>query len=151
MNIEEKIEKKYNILLNHFNKIIPSTTYDYQLRNICKKLFKSNFIDVLSYDKINEKNLKNNKSMIINVDSSNMPGSHWISLYRYNDKIILYDSFGRDINKLIPKLKDIFKNKELIFDTKDKEQKYNEYNCGARSIIFLIICYDYGYEKALLI
>ena len=36
----------------------------------------------------------NNKSMIINLQDSNQPGSHWIALKRVNNTIFVFDSFG---------------------------------------------------------
>ena len=35
-----------------------------------------------------------NKSMIINLQDSNQPGSHWIVLKRVKNSIFIFDSFG---------------------------------------------------------
>ena len=37
--------------------------------------------------------IENNKSMIINLQDSNQPGSHWIALKRANNTIFVFDSF----------------------------------------------------------
>ena len=38
--------------------------------------------------------IENNKSMIINLQDSNQPGSHWIVLKRVKNSIFVFDSFG---------------------------------------------------------
>ena len=50
------------------------------------------FIGCFSKDQI--KLIGNNKSMIINLQDSNQPGSHWIALKRVKNTIFLFDSFG---------------------------------------------------------
>jgi hypothetical protein len=77
--------------------------------------------------------------MIVNQDDSKGGGIHWMAMYRGEKKILFYDSFGRHHIKVVDTLKDV---KNVIdSDMKDREQKVNEYNCGQRSIAFLI-CVD---------
>ena len=38
--------------------------------------------------------IKNNKSLVFNLQNSNQPGSHWVSLSRKNNNIFIFDSFG---------------------------------------------------------
>jgi hypothetical protein len=91
--------------------------------------------------------LKNGQSCIINLDSSEGPGEHWMSLIKNKSKLYGYDSFGRKINKLIK-----LKFRPIINDTKDKEQDLikTETNCGQRSISWLICFKKYGLQSLLI-
>ena len=68
---------------------------NYPLSNIfINNLLKDykNFIGCYSKDQI--KLIENNKSIIINLQNSNQPGSHWIVLKRVKNSIYIFDSFG---------------------------------------------------------
>jgi hypothetical protein len=83
-----------------------------------------NFNDLIN-GKLNEKHHKNNKinhfGMVINLDTHDKPGSHWVSLYSNFDKnqIYFFDSFGKKPKKKIKK----FINKLAKFMYK---RKYNQ-------------------------
>ena len=51
-----------------------------------------NFKGCFSKDQI--KLIGDNKGMIINLQDSNQPGSHWIALKRVKNTIFPFDSFG---------------------------------------------------------
>ena len=51
-----------------------------------------NFIGCFSKDQIPL--IENNKSIIMNLQNSNQPGSHWIALKRVNNTVFVFDSFG---------------------------------------------------------
>ena len=38
--------------------------------------------------------IKNNKSLIFNLENSDQSGSHWVELSRKNNDIFVFDSFG---------------------------------------------------------
>jgi hypothetical protein len=76
--------------------------------------------------------LKNSECCIFNLDTSKMPGSHWVALIGN----ILYDSFGRKHQEIVPK-----RSAHYIDSDPNPEQKISEMNCGARSIAF-IMCFD---------
>lgn len=82
---------------------------------------------------------------IINLDKHNEPGSHWIAMV-CNDKMIIYDSFGRKTRDILPNF-----NKEYINAQDDAEQNINEENCGSRCVSFLNVYDKLGSEYALLI
>ena len=56
--------------------------------------------------------IENNKSMIINLQDSNQPGSHWIALKRVNNTIFVFDSFG--IGYIPVGIFKVFKNLKMI-------------------------------------
>ena len=69
---------------------------------------------------------------IINTDDKK--GIHWIACYKYNNKTYVYDSFDRDVKTLSKH----WKNKHnWINANKDRDQSYDESNCGQRSMAFL--------------
>ena len=51
-----------------------------------------NYIGTFSKD--NVPILENNQSTIITLQDSNLPGSHWVSYCKRNDKIFYFDSYG---------------------------------------------------------
>ena len=56
--------------------------------------------------------IENNKNMIINLQDSNQPGSHWITLKRVNNTIFIFDSFG--IGYIPVGIFNVFKNLKII-------------------------------------
>lgn len=109
------------------------TTYTEDLYKKGKYLLGPRFRGVFSAD--NQPTVKNNQMYIANLDNSNESGSHWIAVYKSNDILYIYDSFGRDIKSIIG---GSLKMKYIGTDT-DAEQKDNENNCGLRSIVALIL------------
>jgi hypothetical protein len=104
-----------------------------QLNKVCIGLFGTQFAGVFPSDKIPK--LERGKCAIANVDRSGEPGTHWIAA----TSSLLYDSFGRSHQKLIPHAELGQHNTEL-----DAEQDFAEEDCGARCIAFLIVSQVYG-------
>ncbi len=136
-----------NQIINQINKefinimkpyIGNSTTYSSDLNKKGKKIFGHRFLGVFASDQLPD--IKNEEMYIANLDKSNEPGSHWIGVYSENNKIYVYDSFGRKSKKIIPS---IF-GKGAIQDTEyDAEQSENEDNCGLRSLVFLYMADEF--------
>jgi len=79
---------------------------------------------------------------ILNLDKADMPGSHWIGVkYLGKGKVLVYDSFGRKTQRIIPTLADRF---TPIDTDNDAEQDTREDNCGPRSLAFLVVDYLFG-------
>lgn len=97
------------------------------------------------------KNLKKGESICLNEGKLKTGGWHWLGLYRMkNGQFILYDSFARD-PKLILGTDKINGCKVVSSDRKDREQRVSEFNCGCRSLAFLIVASKYGEDNAILI
>ena len=80
---------------------------------------------------------------ILNLDSSDQAGSHWISIAKMGDKVLVYDSFGR-------KAKDIIDIPGKLVNTEaDAEQAITADSCGQRSLAFLVFVDRYGAEAAM--
>jgi hypothetical protein len=141
MSIKNKAEKLY---VKYYKKIRPligiNITYSNQLNKIGVQLFGRKFLGVYSSD--DSPMLKNNQSMIINVDKKNQKGSHWLAVIKHNNIIYVYDSFGRHTKNLIPHF---FKKYKKVIDTEyDAEQKDHENDCGLRSLTSLAVYYNHG-------
>ena len=120
------------------------STYSNDLHKVGKKLFKSKFQGVFPADQIPRLTTKK-PFVIVNLDTSDMPGSHWVSLSFNGKSIDSYDSFGRPMKKLLPN-----KTKFPFHDSdKDPEQKIDEESCGPRSLAWLYVYHNYGRNIAL--
>lgn len=147
---KKKAEKIYNEILKRM--IIPltgnNTTYSNDLNKIGHSLFGTNFYGVFSSDKIPVLNdLK--KYAIINLDKSNEPGSHWVAIAYHKNKLVLYDSFGRKGQIIIPALWKSGNGTKIIDTEYDAEQDKKENNCGARALSFLYFFHKYGIKPSL--
>jgi hypothetical protein len=149
---EKRAHKLYNDILK--NKIEPLTgntiTYLDQLNKVGKKLFGSKFHGVYASNQI--KKLTDAKPYcILNLDSSDQPGSHWIAIAKQKKNTYVHDSFGRTATEIIPNLRYSGNGKIINADTSDKEQKVTEFNCGAQACAFIYIFDKYGSDTAILI
>lgn len=82
---------------------------------------------------------------IINLDSSDEPGSHWVGLYIFNDfsrRSLLFDSFGRPTAEILPGLVGYGATDP------DKNQRIKQTDCGSRSMAFLVLANGWGYDLA---
>ena len=78
-----------------------------------------------------------NKSIIINLQNLNKPGSHWIALKRVRNTIFIFDSFG--IEYLPMAIFKVFKNFKLITNIY-RIQHITSNLCGMFCVLF--ISYD---------
>ncbi len=81
---------------------------------------------------------------ILNLDDSDEPGSHWIAVkYLGQKKCLVYDSFGRKTQRIIPSLAERY---TPVDTDNDAEQENREDNCGSRSLAFLVVDDLFGKE-----
>lgn len=80
--------------------------------------------------------LKQPSSLIINLDTSSLPGSHWVSIYHTKNLTLYFDSYGRNPNEELNK---ILKsgNKRVIYFNK-RIQSFNSIFCGYFCVAFII-------------
>jgi hypothetical protein len=130
-----------------------STTYSRDLDKLGSKLL-NNFIGVCSSDNMPYSD-NNNFCFISNLDNSHQSGSHWVAIYVKNNNMYCYDSFGRDINNILHNYIISYSKKHnyniVNSDLTDREQEIKEYNCGQRSLTFLIMCHHFSIKDALTI
>ena len=79
--------------------------------------------------------IENNKSFIFNLQNSNQPGSHWISLSRKNNNIFIFDSFG--IGYIPKNIYEIYKKFNIITKIY-RIQDINSNLCRLFSILFYL-------------
>lgn len=98
-----------------------------------------------------EKFPKKSGYYIINTDIASGPGIHWISCKISPKTAWIYDSFGRDTQKIAPFLVKYLHPRKIIHSKRDKEQKEAEVICGQMSCAWLAVAHDLGIKYAILI
>lgn len=127
------------------------TTSTMELNLIGKRLLGNKFLGSFSQDKLPKKiYTKPSYYAILNVDTSGMPGSHWVAIagLANSKKIMVFDSFGRMTKKLLPLVYKSAKKGGLIDTGYDKEQKMLQDSCGQFSITWLRFFDKYGSKNA---
>ena len=83
--------------------------------------------------------IKNNKSLIFNLENSDQSGSHWLSLSRKDNDIFIFDSFG--VGDIPNNLYKIYKNYNIITNVY-RTQNINSILCGLFSVLFCLYKVD---------
>lgn len=157
-SLKSSAEELYNKELKNIHSILgKGLTYGSELTNLGKKMFGNKFKGVYAADELTNLKKEDSGYFIFNLDKKNEPGSHWIGVVKnrrklpdgtFADKILVYDSFGRDTKEIAPGIYSIGN----IYQTEnDAEQKIEEEDCGSRVITWFKIYDDYGPEIASLI
>ena len=143
--LESEVERLNNYILSNVTQILGNTTtYQSDLEKLGQRIFNNKFIGVYPSDRIPK--MKSNTYAIINLDSSDGPGSHWVSIMKRINDVLLYDSFGRPSSEILQSLAKSGNGKVINAGVGDAEQDDEETNCGARSIAALILYDLYGYK-----
>ncbi len=137
----------YNKALKYIERFVgDDVTTSTDLHTFGKRFFGNSFKGVYASDKIPFLS-GISKYMIVNLDQSYLIGSHWVAVAKKNNKLYVYDSFGRKTKKILPAL---FKKHLKVLDSEyDAEQKVHEQNCGARSLAWLFIFKEFGSTMAM--
>jgi hypothetical protein len=81
--------------MKRFKKIKPLTNFDiYDIIECCKKLQINNFKGVFMRDKLNNTKFNDNECLILNSDTSDGKGIHWMCLFSKNGASYYFDSYG---------------------------------------------------------
>lgn len=147
-------ERKVESIFNNYTKELTKTfgnraTYTSELNALGKHYFGTKYHGTYPSDMIPTLSVKQPYA-IINVDTSKQTGSHWVGVYRdaVKRKYLVFDSFGRKTKKLIPAMYKKYKPTDTDYD---KNQKTSDSDCGFRSIAFLRVCHELGWDAAKLI
>ena len=65
-----------------------------ELYNLCKDLLDETFIGIFAKDKLPNLNFKRNFCLIMNLDTSNLPGTHWIAVVGRGTEAYIFDPLG---------------------------------------------------------
>ena len=106
---------------------------NFDILKIAKHLEIPNFKGVFTRDQLPKK-IGNKEAGIVNLNTSNEPGSHWVAYFRDGSKKIYFDSFGQviptEIQKYL-KTKDEYRyNLPVIERNTDVVQEPNTVICG---------------------
>lgn len=114
-----------------------------------KKLFGSKYHGTYSSDQLPSLTTKKPYA-ILNVDPSTQSGSHWVAIFRdpVKRRYLIFDSYGRPTKSLIPSA---YKKYKPVDADYDKNQLVKENTCGPKSLSFLRICDEFGWDAAILI
>ena len=116
-----------------------------EIDGYCNRHIGSKYVGCFPYD--HKPKLRKEQCCIINTDDSSQGGTHWVACVRSGKDVIMYDSYGRTKESILPKLG----GKYLMTDD-DAEQTDNAVDgetCGQRCIAFLKYYYKHGRDKAL--
>ena len=117
-----------------------------QITKACRKLFGNKYIGTYAQDAMP---LNLHGYMIINVDLTGKPGSHWVALVLEKHYCYVYDSFGRTTKRLLPVLAKKLKQKHIIsLDADHKPEQFGDTKiCGQLAMAFLLTVEKFGVEK----
>ena len=107
---------------------------NFQLDRLGENIFGPCYLGTYSSDKL-PKYIPNEHCFIINNKSSRSKGEHWLSGFKRNGKLYLYDSLGRDAKKLSP----YWNNKHIVTADLDRMESFREGNCGPRAMAWFIL------------
>lgn len=96
---------------------------------------------------------KQNTYQVINTDTHDKPGVHWLGVYITKKRVYVFDSYGRSISRLVHHLTETIKKKGFLLGATDldhhKEQiGFTSEVCGQDSISALLVVRDQGIAKA---
>ena len=144
--VENTFKKNKNSLIKFFGR---KGLLGSDIEKLGKKLFGTKWVGVHSVDNYP---LTKSGYGIINTDTSNGPGIHWIAIYSTPKKIYVYDSFARKSSSVLKLFHDKALEKQfrvINSDLSDKEQRSNEKICGQLSLAWLMTVKEKGIMKAL--
>lgn len=90
-----------------------------------KKLKLKNFRGVFMRDEIKNIKPRNQECGILNLNTSNQPGSHWVCWYKDGNKKYYFDSYG-----LVPPTEIVNYLKQPIIRNTSQLQSFSQSNCG---------------------
>ena len=145
---EGESEALYNNYLKQFEKILgKKATSSEELTKVCRSVFGNKYAGTFPRDFITPKTLNSRrKYAIINNETSNEDGEHWVCCAYDKGGIYAYDSYGNCIFSLVPELKQY---KRVVNTDRDAEQYGSQANCGARCCSWLYVFDKHGKDVAL--
>ena len=123
----EQIKIKYPSLFKKSNYPLSNIFMNNLLKN------EKSYLSTFSKDEIPL--IKNNKSLIFNLQNFNEKGSNWYSLSRNNKNIFIFDSFG--IGHIPKNIYEIYKDFNISTNIY-RIQHINSNLCGLFSILFCL-------------
>ena len=115
------------------------TTSTSELERVCYPLFGSEFLGVHAQDRTPVPH-GHRTYTIINLDTTGMPGSHWVARYTEGDVHALYDSYARAAREIMP-LHRALVDTDLTPDAAVDQRKVGpgSKSCGQRCVAALLV------------
>lgn len=108
-----------------------------QVENFGKKLLGSNFVGVYPCDAIPKLTNRKKAAIIFNLSKHNEPGSHYVTVVFFKNKIFYFDSYGKTLtNPYIKSFLGQFSN-EKFYHTRRIQPK-NSIFCGLYCLAYII-------------
>jgi len=144
MTTKQKDIKMLAVLRKYFGR---DGKTNIQLDKIMNQFFDSNYIGAMPYDEY-PMNKQGISYAIVNTD--NKKGVHWLACYRNKNKVYIYGSYGRHLDRLIPEFCDKLINNgfQIIQTNNNIDQGEKAQDCGLRAVSWLICCEHLGVSKA---
>ena len=149
----EKILEKIEFLIG-----TKGETSNFQLDELGEQLFGDKWLDCFSADQCHKQLLQPTGIYysILNQDTSNGHGFHWLGIYKEDKHVYIFDSFERHSYKLVDPLVKFLKERQENVEDGDLilgkfKQHDSEDNCGQRSMAWLWLVKKYGINTARLL
>lgn len=113
----------------------------------------NNFGGVFPHDKFRP---IDKKCYILNTGNSKSTGYHWVGAYVTHKKLYMFDSYHRNINKIIPDINKYSGNRDMVvskwpYPIQQDNVLEEQSICGQLSLAWLRCINDYGVKSAILI
>ena len=146
-SIEREIFNKYKAVMIH--KLGKKALSDTTINKAGKALFAS-WGGCFPSDRVK---LQPHHYYIVNVDTHDQPGSHWLAAFCTAKRCYVWDSFGRSIIELAPKLVQCIHKSGMTLGKTDlihhqEQTGYTSEICGQDSISWLLLVRDLGITRA---
>jgi hypothetical protein len=136
----------HNRKLQHYERLLGSgITDNEQLHTLGKRILGKRFKGVYPAD--TNISLEDGEAIIMNTDNSGSNGTHWVLVFRDNNKTYYYDSFSRGKKKLNP----LWRKYKWININQTPDQHLKEDNCGQRTLSILSVFKRFGIKGVRLI
>jgi hypothetical protein len=149
---EKNVLKVFN---KHKRKLIKSigtnSTTDGQLNIIGNQLFRNQYIGTYSQDNLPFHKIKNKSFAIINTDTKNKGGVHWVALYFTPKTVFIWDSYGRDSRVLLPIFTKQLSNRNIKFKDSDPDADQSKKSkiCGPLCLSWMLTVKEVGVKNAM--
>jgi hypothetical protein len=152
MLTEKEVLKVFNQHKRKLIKLMGSgSTTDGQLNAVGYTLFGKRYIGTYSQDNLKFNKIKNNSFAIINTDTKNKGGVHWVALYFTPKTVYIWDSYGRSSHTLLPIFVKQLKNRKLKFidSDPDADQSKKSKICGPLCLGWMLTVKEVGVLNAI--
>jgi hypothetical protein len=150
---ENEIEKIFKKKVKDYDKLLgKGGTYGKDLDDLGKKLYGSKWCGIWTQADMPWSKIKKSKCLygIFNNDHSG-PGEHWLAFYVKDSQFYIWDSYGRDIEDIVPVLEKKLKGQRIRYQMSDRDanQTKKQKNCGSRCFAWLSCVKEYGIRRAM--